>query len=180
MVLIVDQCAYSHDSLGDLWVTAHAEVVVAAPHRHVSLGMKRFWVVVSHGEWGGTSVHCFKNPVRVIHLLAVNLLLKELVILEGDSWWRKKWEEIQNVLQIILRFIIHLKNMAFLPLGKLSFRRWDTLEDMGFRGFFWDFVLTLSASIRSTTDKSKFFPVQKRCALFRILHQSYVMHFKYH
>lgn len=77
--------AHSHDGLGDFGVTAHAEIVVAAPHGHVPLRMQRLRVVVRHGERGGTPVHCLKDPVCVICLLVFNLLFKKLVILEGDS-----------------------------------------------------------------------------------------------
>lgn len=82
---MADQWAYSHDSLGDFGVTAHAEIVVAAPHRHVPLRMERLRVVVCHGEREGAPVHGLKNPVCMICLLAFNLLFKKLVILEGDS-----------------------------------------------------------------------------------------------
>lgn len=71
--------------MGDFGVTAHAEIVVAAPHGHVSLLVKRLRVVVCHWKGEGTAVHRLKNPVCVIRLLAFNLLFKKLVILEGDS-----------------------------------------------------------------------------------------------
>lgn len=66
-------------------MAAHAEVVIAAPDRHVSPRVDRLGVVVPHGESGSAAVYRLKYPVRVIRLLVFNLLVKELIVLECDS-----------------------------------------------------------------------------------------------
>ena len=72
-------------------MATHAQVVVAAPHRHAphpigSLGVGRLGVMVCHGEGGGVPVHRLEHPVRVVPLLDVNLVLKEAVVAEEASW----------------------------------------------------------------------------------------------
>lgn len=84
---------YAHDSLGDFGVSAHAEVVIAAPHRDFPLCLKGLRVVVCHGKWQGAPVHRLKNPVCVVYLLAFNLLFKKPVILEAQGWRKNKWNE---------------------------------------------------------------------------------------
>lgn len=74
----------SHDGLGDSGVSAHPQIVVAAPDRNL-LYLKRVCVAVCHWEGEGTAVQRLKNPVCVLALPAFNQLFKELVVLEGDS-----------------------------------------------------------------------------------------------
>lgn len=84
-------CSDSHHSLDDTWVATHPQVIVAAPHRHISLVAQRLRVIISHGELARTTVHRFKHTVRVVTLLLFNLLLEELVITEvGDGWKRSQ------------------------------------------------------------------------------------------
>lgn len=73
---------HTHDGLVDAGVSAHAQVVVAAPHGNVSLDEERLRVVVCHGKGRGAPVHCLKHPVAVILLPGIDLLLKELVVVE--------------------------------------------------------------------------------------------------
>lgn len=73
----------SHDGLGDSGVSAHPQIVVAAPHRNLCL--KRVCVAVCHWEGEGTAVQRLKNPVCVLALPAVNHLFKELVVLKSGS-----------------------------------------------------------------------------------------------
>ena len=72
----------SHYGADDPRVSAHAQVVVAAPDGHVTFGRQRFRVIVRHGEGGGPPVHRFKHAVRVVVLFGFDLLLKELIVVE--------------------------------------------------------------------------------------------------
>lgn len=75
-----------HYSLCNPWMAAHAEIVVAAPHRNTSLVGQGLGVIVCHRELCSSAVHRFKHPVRVIVLLSLNFLLKELIVAKvGDS-----------------------------------------------------------------------------------------------
>ena len=68
-----------------MWVSTHAQVVVAAPHRHVPLVLQGGGVVVGHGERLGQPVDRLEHTVGVVALLLLDLLLKELIVLEvGD------------------------------------------------------------------------------------------------
>lgn len=64
-------------------MTTHAQVVIAAPDRHLLLGDQRIRVVICHGKDLCLSVHCFEYPIGMIFLLFIYLSLKELIILEG-------------------------------------------------------------------------------------------------
>lgn len=75
----------SHGGLGDSGVSAHPQIVVAAPDRNLCLCLKRVCVAVCHREGEGTAVQRLKNPVCVLALPAFNHLFKELVILKGGS-----------------------------------------------------------------------------------------------
>lgn len=61
-------------------MAAHAQIVVAAPHRDVPPEGQGLGVVVRHRELRSSAVHRLKHAVRVIVLLLLDLLLKELVI----------------------------------------------------------------------------------------------------
>ena len=75
-------------------MTAHAQVVVAAPHGHVSLGAQGLRVIVGHGELGGLAVHGLEHAVGVIALLRLDFRLKEFVVVKvghcGRSWGQYK------------------------------------------------------------------------------------------
>lgn len=64
-------------------MAAHAQVIIAAPDRHLLLGDQGVGVVVCHGEDLRLAVHGLEHSVGVILLLLIYLLLKELIILEG-------------------------------------------------------------------------------------------------
>jgi hypothetical protein len=73
---------YLRDGVDDPRVSAHAQVVIGAPHRHVSPVAKGIGVVVTHGEVRGSPVYRLKDTVRVVTLLLLNLPLKELIVAE--------------------------------------------------------------------------------------------------
>lgn len=79
---LILQC-YSHNCSTDTRVTAHSQVIIAAPDRHLFLSDQRVSVVICHGEDLCLPVHCFEHSVGVILLLFIDLLLKELIVLEG-------------------------------------------------------------------------------------------------
>lgn len=81
---------YSHDRLHDPRVTAHAQVVVAAPHRHLPLVLQRAREVVSHGELTGQAVHRLKHAIGVVTLLLLYLLLKKVVVVEAGHCEKRK------------------------------------------------------------------------------------------
>lgn len=64
-------------------MSTHAQVVIAAPHRHLSLVSQRRGEVVGHGEHLGQAVHRLKHAVRVVAFFLLYLLLEEVVVLEG-------------------------------------------------------------------------------------------------
>lgn len=67
----------------------HAQVIIAAPDRHLLFGDQGVSVVVCHGEDLRLPVHGLEHPVGVILLLLIDLLLKELIILEGGYSWKE-------------------------------------------------------------------------------------------
>lgn len=75
----------SHDGPGHPGVSAHSQVVVAAPNRNLRLCSEGIRVAVCHWEGEGTAVERLKDPVGVLALSAFNHLFKELVVLEGDG-----------------------------------------------------------------------------------------------
>lgn len=75
----------SRDGLGDSGVSAHPQIVVAAPDRNLCLCSGRVRVAVCHWEGEGTAVQRLKDPVCVLALPAFNHLFKEFVVLEGGS-----------------------------------------------------------------------------------------------
>lgn len=76
----------SHHSLDHARVATHPQVIVTAPHGHISLTAQRLGVIVCHGELGRAPVHRFKHAVRVVVFLRLDLLLEELIIAEvGDG-----------------------------------------------------------------------------------------------
>lgn len=79
------QAECSHDGLGDSGVSAHPQIVVAAPDRNLCLCLKRACVAVCHWEGEGTAVQRLKNPVCVLALPPFNHLFKELIVLKGGS-----------------------------------------------------------------------------------------------
>ena len=68
-----------------MWVSTHAQVVIAAPHGHVPLVLQGSGVVVGHGERLGQPVDRLEHAVGVVILLLLNLLLKELIVLEAGD-----------------------------------------------------------------------------------------------
>ena len=63
----------------DLGVPAHAQVVVAAPHRDL-LGV--LGKLLSVRESLGLPVHLLEHTVRVVHLLLLNLPMEETLVVE--------------------------------------------------------------------------------------------------
>lgn len=80
---------YSHNRSAHTRVTTHAQVIIAAPHRHLFLGDQGIRVVICHGKDLRLSVHRFEHSVGMIFLLFIYLFLKELVILEGGYSWNE-------------------------------------------------------------------------------------------
>lgn len=81
---------YLRDGVDDPWVSAHAQVIIGAPHRHISPVAEGVGVVVTHGEVRGPPVYRLKDTVRVIALLLLNLPLKELIVAEVRDCRRDK------------------------------------------------------------------------------------------
>lgn len=75
----------SRDGLRDSGVSAHPQIVVAAPDGNLCLCSGRVRVAVCHWEGEGAAVQRLKDPVRVLGLPAFNHLFKEFVVLEGGS-----------------------------------------------------------------------------------------------
>lgn len=74
---------YSHDGLHNPWMTTHAQVVIAAPDRHLSLFVQGARKVVGHRELVGQAIHGFEHTVSVVTLLFYNLLLEKLIVTEA-------------------------------------------------------------------------------------------------
>ena len=81
---------YLHDGLHDSRVSTHAQIVVAAPHRHLPLISQRACEVVGHGELVGQTIHCLKHTVCVVTLLLFYLLLEKAIILEAGHYHNRK------------------------------------------------------------------------------------------
>lgn len=70
---------YLHDSFLDLRMVAHPQVVIGAPDSDVLL---HFCVFLRQREIPCAARDLLEDAVRVVTLLAVQLLIKELVVLE--------------------------------------------------------------------------------------------------
>lgn len=64
-------------------MSTHAQVVVAAPNRHLPFVLQRAREVVSHRELSGQTIHGLKHAIRVIAFLLFDLLLKKVIVLEA-------------------------------------------------------------------------------------------------
>lgn len=85
---------------------------------------------------------------------------------EGKKKWMKGLINNNNknkkITFIFLRYY-------YLRSERWSLSRWDTLEDSGLKRFFGALLFTLSASIRSVTDKSApALPGNRRCTILRM------------
>merc|ERR1719500_2042353 len=69
-----------HDCTGHLWVRRHTEVVVAAPNRDLLLAPGE---LPGCREVGGVPGDLLEHPVGVVHLLLLDLLLEEALVVEA-------------------------------------------------------------------------------------------------
>ena len=64
-----------------LWVSAHPQIVIAAPHGDV-LALGHSSVLLGLGESRGQTVDLLEHPVTVVFLLLLNLTMEELPIVK--------------------------------------------------------------------------------------------------
>lgn len=89
---------YLQNWLHNPWVSTHAQVVIAAPNRHLPLILQGACEVVSHGELIGQAIHCFEHTVSVVALLLYDLLLKKVIIIEAGHCDRGRTKCLLNVM----------------------------------------------------------------------------------
>lgn len=71
-------------------MSTHAQVVVAAPHRHLPLFCQRACEVVRHGELAGQAIDRLKHAVGVVTFLLFYLLLKKVIVMEAGHCEKRK------------------------------------------------------------------------------------------
>ena len=71
------------NSLSDLRMPTHTQVVIAAPHTDVFLAAR---VLLSKGEATGLSLHLLEDPVGMVLFLLLYLTHKEPLVVEQVLW----------------------------------------------------------------------------------------------
>lgn len=76
------------DGTKDLWVPAHSQIVVAAPHWDLRGLSSRKGVILGMGELLGAPVYGLKHSVSVVLLFLFNHFLEEaIIIITGSNWF---------------------------------------------------------------------------------------------
>lgn len=76
-------------------MSTHAQVVIAAPNRHLGTLPPSDGVILSKGEDISTPIYSLKDAVGVVALLLKDLPIKEYIIVETGAYWK-----VERVLEL--------------------------------------------------------------------------------